>query len=203
MSTNALARVAYREAGRATVCEVLYGPNVLKHAVIDAEAGEGEVVTFSGMPLPIDCRPPAGRRRGEQVGVVPDKLIDSHGVFAYAGIAAERIALRNGRFDPVDLEAELLWTRWFGAARRGREELSMPYESHSCAHHRRGAASTAAVAGRRVWHWNAGVRLRALALAGAAPSRPAPARAARPIGSRTAVLWEVFFYSPEYRMHLY
>ena len=70
MSTNALARVAYREAGRATVCEVLYGPNVLKHAVIDAEAGEGEVVTFSGMPLPIDCRPPAGRRRGEQVGVV-------------------------------------------------------------------------------------------------------------------------------------
>ena len=124
MSTNALARVAYREAGRATVCEVLYGPNVLKHAVIDAEAGEGEVVTFSGMPLPIDCRPPAGRRRGEQVGVVPDKLIDSHGVFAYAGIAAERIALRNGRFDPVDLEAELLWTRWFGAARRGREELA-------------------------------------------------------------------------------
>ena len=95
MSTNALARVAYREAGRATVCEVLYGPNVLKHAVIDAEAGEGEVVTFSGMPLPIDCRPPAGRRRGEQVGVVPDKLIDSHGVFAYAGIAAERIALEG------------------------------------------------------------------------------------------------------------
>ncbi|MGB0621982.1 MAG: hypothetical protein ACPGVZ_21150 [Myxococcota bacterium] len=124
MSTNALARVAYREAGRATVCEVLYGPNVLKHAVIDAEAGEGEVVTFSGMPLPIDCRPPAGRRRGEQVGVVPDKLIDSHGVFAYAGIAAERIALRNGRFDPVDLESELLWTRWLGAARRGREELA-------------------------------------------------------------------------------
>ena len=124
MSTNALARVAYREAGRATVCEVLYGPNVLKHAVIDGEAGEGEVATFSGMPLPIDCRPPAGRRRGEQVGVVPDKLIDSHGVFAYAGIAAERIALRNGRFDPVDLESELLWTRWLGAARRGREELA-------------------------------------------------------------------------------
>ncbi len=124
MSTNALARVAYREAGRATVCEVLYGPNVLKHAVIDAEAGEGEVVTFSGMPLPIDCRPPAGRRRGEQVGVVPDKLIDSHGVFAYAGIAAERLALRNGRFDPIDLESELLWTRWLGAARRGREELA-------------------------------------------------------------------------------
>ena len=67
MTTNALARVAFREAGRATVCEILYGPNVLKHAVIDAEAFEGEVVTFSGMPLPTDCRPPAGRRRGEQV----------------------------------------------------------------------------------------------------------------------------------------
>ena len=58
------------------------------------------------------------------MGVVPDKLIDSHGVFAYAGIAAERIALRDGRFDPVDLESELLWTRWLGAARRGREELA-------------------------------------------------------------------------------
>jgi hypothetical protein len=124
MSTNALARVAYREAGRATICEILYGPNVLKHAVIDAEAGEGEVVTFSGMPLPIDCRPPPGRRRGEQVGVVPEKLIDSHGVFAYAGIAAERMALQRGRFDPIDLEAELSWSRWMGAARRGREELA-------------------------------------------------------------------------------
>jgi len=124
MSTNALARVAFREAGRATICEILYGPNVLKHAFIDAEAGEGEVVTFSGMPLPIDCRPPAGRRRGEQVGVVPEKLIDSHGVFAYAGIAAERIALRRGRFAPIDLEAELAWVRWMGAARRGREELA-------------------------------------------------------------------------------
>jgi hypothetical protein len=124
MTTKALARVAYREAGRATICEILYGPNVLKHAMIDAEAGEGEVVTFSGMPLPIDCRPPAGRRRGEQVGVVPEKLIDSHGVFAYAGIAAERMALRRGRFDPIDLESELAWTRWLGAARRGREELA-------------------------------------------------------------------------------
>jgi hypothetical protein len=124
MTTNALARVAYREAGRATICEILYGPNVLKHAIIDAEAGEGEVVTFSGMPLPIDCRPPAGRRRGEQVGVVPEKLIDSHGVFAYAGIAAERMALQRGRFEGVDLDFELAWERWLGAARRGREELA-------------------------------------------------------------------------------
>ena len=92
MPTNPLARVAYREAGRATICEILYGPNVLKHAVIDPEAGDGEVATFSGMPLPIDCRPPAGRRRGEQVGVAPEKLIDAHGVFAYAGIASERVA---------------------------------------------------------------------------------------------------------------
>ena len=124
MSTISLARVAYREAGRATVCEILYGPNVLKYAVIDAEAGEGEVVTFSGMPLPVDCRPPAGRRRGEQVGVVPEKLIDSHGVFAYAGIAAERCALRRGRFEVADVDGELGWGRWFGAARRGREELA-------------------------------------------------------------------------------
>ena len=124
MSMNPLARVAYREAGRATICEILYGPNVLKHAIIDAEAGEGEVVTFSGMPLPIDCRPPAGRRRGEQVGVVPEKLIDAHGVFAYAGVAAERMALRKGRFDGADAENELVWDRWFGAALRGREELA-------------------------------------------------------------------------------
>jgi len=125
MSTNALAmRVAYREAGRATICEILYGPNVLKHAVIDPIAGEGEVVTFSGMPLPIDCRPPPGRRRGEQVGVVPDKLIDAHGVFAYAGIGAERMALRKGRIEGVDIELELPWERWMGAARRGREDLA-------------------------------------------------------------------------------
>ncbi len=124
MSTNALARVAYREAGRATICEILYGPNVLKHAIIDAEAGEGEVVTFSGLPLPIDCRPPPGRRRGEQVGVVPEKLVDAHGVFAYAGIASERIALRLERFPGADLALELDWSRWMGAARRSREELS-------------------------------------------------------------------------------
>jgi hypothetical protein len=124
MSTNALARVAYREAGRATICEILYGPNVLKHAVIDPKQGEGEVVTFSGMPLPIDCRPPAGRRRGEQVGVVPEKLIDAHGVFAYAGIAAERVALRRGHFLVGDLAAELEWDRWQNAARRAREELA-------------------------------------------------------------------------------
>ncbi len=124
MSTNALARVAFREAGRATICEILYGPNVLKHAVIDPVSADGEVVTFSGMPLPIDCRPPAGRRRGEQVGVVPEKLIDSHGIFAYAGVAAERVALRRGRFAPHDLAAELDWDRWQGAARRAREELA-------------------------------------------------------------------------------
>lgn len=124
MSTNALARVAYREAGRATICEILYGPNVLKHAIIDPIAETGEVVTFSGMPLPIDCRPPAGRRRGEQVGVVPEKLIDAHGVFAYAGIAAERSALRRGRFAGVPIEAELVWERWFASARRAREELA-------------------------------------------------------------------------------
>jgi hypothetical protein len=125
MPTNVLAaRVAYREAGRATICEILYGPNVLKHAVIDPVAGEGEVVTFSGLPLPIDCRPPPGRRRGEQVGVVPEKLIDAHGVFAYAGIGAERLALRKGRFENCDFESEKHWDRWFGAARRGREDLA-------------------------------------------------------------------------------
>lgn len=124
MSSTPLARVAYREAGRATICEILYGPNVLKHAIIDAEAGEGEVVTFSGLPLPIDCRPPAGRRRGEQVGVVPERLIDAHGIFAYAGVAAERLALRKGRFAGLDVEGELAWERWLGAARRGREELA-------------------------------------------------------------------------------
>jgi hypothetical protein len=97
---------------------------VLKHAVIDPIQGDGEVVTFSGLPLPIDCQPPPGRRRGEQVGVMPEKLIDAHGVFAYAGIGAERIALRKGRFEGVDLEMDLPWEHWFGAARRAREELA-------------------------------------------------------------------------------
>lgn len=124
MTTNALARVAFREAGRAIICEILYGPNVLKHAIIDPEGGEGEVVTFSGLPLPMDCRPPPGRRRGEQVGVVPEKLVDAHGIFAYAGIASERIALRKGRLETVDVESDLVWDRWFGAARNAREELS-------------------------------------------------------------------------------
>lgn len=124
MTTNALSRVAFREAGRAIICEILYGPNVLKHAIIDPEGGEGEVVTFSGLPLPMDCRPPPGRRRGEQVGVVPEKLVDAHGIFAYAGIASERIALRKGRLETADVESDLVWDRWFGAARNAREELS-------------------------------------------------------------------------------
>jgi hypothetical protein len=71
MSTNALARVAYREAGRATICEILYGPNVLKHAVIDPVAETGEVVTFSGMPLPIDCRPPPAGGAASRSGWFP------------------------------------------------------------------------------------------------------------------------------------
>ena len=62
--------------------------------------------------------------QGEQVGVVPEKLVDAHGIFAYAGIASERIALRKGCFEGADVESELVWDRWFGAARRGREELS-------------------------------------------------------------------------------
>jgi len=116
-------RVAYRQAGQVMVCEILYGPNVVKHAVIDAERREGEVVTFSGLPLPIACRPPAGRRRGEQVGVAPEALVDAHGVFAYAGIAAERIALERGHFPSID-QPVTGWQHWEGAARRDRDELA-------------------------------------------------------------------------------
>src|SRR5678815_1835658 len=133
MATNALARVAYREAGRATICEILYGPNVLKHAVIDPVAETGEVVTFSGMPLPIDCRPPAGRRRGEQVGVVPEKLIDAHGVFAYAGSAAERSASRGGRWVGGEGAPELGGGGWFASARRARDERGLDFDADEAA----------------------------------------------------------------------
>ena len=43
MATNALARVAFREAGRATICEILYGPNVLKHSMINRAVGESTI----------------------------------------------------------------------------------------------------------------------------------------------------------------
>ena len=122
MSSGPVARVAYRQAGRAVVCEILYGPNVVKHAFIDPKQDDGAVVTFSGLPLPIACRPPAGRRRGEQVGVSGEELIDAHGVFAYAGIAAERIGLVRGCLEgPEDTPG---WEAWSGTARTDREELA-------------------------------------------------------------------------------
>ena len=68
------------------------------------------VPTYSLMPVPISCRPPAGvPRRGTPAPVSVDGIVDAYGVMTYAGLAAEGLLAANGdprraRPAPPDLE---------------------------------------------------------------------------------------------------
>ncbi len=99
------------EAGHTVVCFVLYGEHVVKGLALCDEAQPG-IPTYSLMPVPISCRPPAGvPRRGTPAPVSVDGIVDAYGVMTYAGLAAESLFAANGearraRPAPPDLEME-------------------------------------------------------------------------------------------------
>ncbi len=97
------------EAGHTVVCFLLYGEHVVKGLAVLEEAQPG-IPTYSLMPVPISCRPPAGvPRRGTPAPVSVDGIVDAYGVMTYAGLAAESLFGANGearraRPAPPDLE---------------------------------------------------------------------------------------------------
>lgn len=98
------------EAGHTVVCFVLYGEHVVKSLSI-SEDPQPAIPTYSLMPVPISCRPPAGvPRRGTPAPVSVDGIVDAYGVMTYAGLAAEGLLAsagdpRRSRPAPPDLEA--------------------------------------------------------------------------------------------------
>lgn len=112
-STQTIERAAnattIHEAGHSVVCFVLYGEHVVKGLAVADEAQPG-IPTYSLMPVPISCRPPAGvPRRGTPAPVSVDGIVDAYGVMTYAGLAAESLYLAKGesrraRPAPPDLE---------------------------------------------------------------------------------------------------
>lgn len=98
------------EAGHTVVCFVLYGEHVVKSLALSEEP-QAAIPTYSLMPVPISCRPPAGvPRRGTPAPVSVDGIVDAYGVMTYAGLAAEGLLAapgdpRRSRPAPPDLEA--------------------------------------------------------------------------------------------------
>jgi len=97
------------ESGHTVVCFVLYGEHVVKGLEL-ADEGQPGIPTYSLMPVPISCRPPAGvPRRGTPAPVSVDGIVDAYGVMTYAGLAAESLfsakgEARRARPAPPDLE---------------------------------------------------------------------------------------------------
>lgn len=97
------------EAGHTVVCFVLYGEHVVKGLVL-SDRPQPAIPTYSLMPVPISCRPPAGvPRRGTPAPVSVDGIVDAYGVMTYAGLAAEGLLAASGdprraRPAPPDLE---------------------------------------------------------------------------------------------------
>ncbi len=104
------------EAGHSVVCFLLYGEHVVKGLELMDEAQPG-IPTYSLMPVPISCRPPAGvPRRGTPAPVSIDGIVDAYGVMTYAGLAAESLyaaqgEARRARPAPPDLEMEPAFVR--------------------------------------------------------------------------------------------
>lgn len=98
------------EAGHTVVCFVLYGEHVVKGLAL-SDAPQPAIPTYSLMPVPISCRPPAGvPRRGTPAPVSVDGIVDAYGVMTYSGLAAEGLLAsagdpRRARPAPPDLEA--------------------------------------------------------------------------------------------------
>jgi len=77
------------------ICFVLYGDAVIKNVELQSsEAPRGRTSTYSRLPIPIVCRPPAGEtRRGNPAPVSADAIVDAHGVLSYAGMVGEHLHL--------------------------------------------------------------------------------------------------------------
>lgn len=129
LETKALREDAFRQAGRAVVCVVQYGPNVVKDAtIVPREGGLGSVTTFSNLPIPISARPqvePASRR-GKRPPIEPSSLVDAQGICAYSGIAAEYLHLSEERATAVDADTGALQEAYRSreSAADDREELA-------------------------------------------------------------------------------
>ena len=127
-SAPALERVTnaatIHEAGHTVVCFLLYGEHVVKGLAVQEEAQPG-IPTYSLMPVPISCRPPAGvPRRGTPAPVSVDGIVDAYGVMTYAGLAAESLwsargEARRARPAPPDLQMSEAPVRERALADRG------------------------------------------------------------------------------------
>ena len=80
---------AHHQAGRTVVCVTLFGARVIKLVSIEDKLSDHQgVETFSRLPVPLSCRPTSQRRGEERKPIPVEGIIDSHGVLAYSGIAA-------------------------------------------------------------------------------------------------------------------
>lgn len=90
-----LLRLAHHHAAHAVICFVLYGEEVIKNVEVWSRKGRrGRTTTYSRLPIPMVCRPPAGApRRGNPAPVSADAIVDAHGVLSYAGMVGEHLHL--------------------------------------------------------------------------------------------------------------
>jgi hypothetical protein len=80
---------AYHQAGRTVVCVTLFGARVIKLVSIEDQLSEHQgLETFSRLPVPLSVRPTSQKRGEERKPIPVEGIIDSHGVLAYSGIAA-------------------------------------------------------------------------------------------------------------------
>lgn len=103
-----IVRLAHHHAAHAVICFVLYGDAVIKSVEVWSRKGRrGRTTTYSRLPIPMVCRPPAGEpRRGNPAPVSADAIVDAHGVLSYAGMVGEHLHL-GGSLEDTDGEPEI------------------------------------------------------------------------------------------------
>ena len=128
--------VAHHQAGRALVCFVLYGAEVVREVSLDGSAGgAARMSTYSRLPIPLSCRPvPGAPRRGNPAPVSGEAILDAHGILTYSGLVAEclfdnqghgqqpsEVTFLKGRGDRFrkDLEGHAALGRMLGVAMPG------------------------------------------------------------------------------------
>jgi hypothetical protein len=100
---------AHYFAGKAVVCGTLFGDRVIKCL---STGRTGALETFSDLPIPLACRPPARPRGESRPPVAVAAVADAHGILAYAGAAAVEELRRRGSAagsasaEPVSVDCE-------------------------------------------------------------------------------------------------